>query len=66
MSYADVYTEAVVISMFKEWHACDVLDKTNQLTGNVSLCKVCPPMIVQKLNEFILIRSVRSVLYQTL
>ena len=61
MSYADVYTEAVVISMFKEWHACDVLDKTNQLTGNVSLCKVCPPMIVQKLNELILIRSVRSV-----
>ena len=35
MSYVDVYTEAVFISMFKEWHACDVLDKTNQLTGNV-------------------------------
>ena len=49
MSYTDVYTEAVVISMFKEWHACDVLDETNQLTGNVSLCKVCPPMIVQKI-----------------
>ena len=32
MSYTDVYTEAVVISMFKEWHACDVLDETNQLT----------------------------------
>ena len=27
MLYADVYTEAVVTSMFKEWHACDVLDK---------------------------------------
>ena len=53
MSYTlhlyNVYTEAVVISMFKEWHACDVLDETNQLTGNVSLCKVCPPMIVQKI-----------------
>ena len=35
MSYVDVYTEAVFILMFKEWRACDVLDKTNQLTGNV-------------------------------
>ena len=43
MSYADVYTEAVVISMFNEWHACDVFDKRNQLTGNDSLCKLCPP-----------------------
>ena len=32
MSHLDVYTEAVVISMFKEG---DVLDKRNQSTANV-------------------------------
>lgn len=32
MSCEDVYAEAVVISMFK---GGDILDKTNQLTGNV-------------------------------
>ena len=35
MSYVDVYTEAVVISMFKEWHVMYLIDKTNQSTGNV-------------------------------
>ena len=39
MSYADVYTEAVVISMFNEWHACDVFDKRNQLTGNANYAR---------------------------
>ena len=33
MSYLNVYTEAVVISMFK---GGDILDKTNQLTGKVN------------------------------
>ena len=33
MSHLDVYTQAVVISMFTE--EGDVLDKRNQLTGNV-------------------------------
>ena len=44
MSHLDVYTEAVVISMFKEG---DVLDKRNQSTANVYSDSVVTTKVIE-------------------